>query len=102
MTVVLLAEDDEDITAVLVRVFGRAGLTVLRALDGAAAWEMIVAAPPDVVVTDIGVPNVDGRQLIEATRHRLFAAVERLAVLGRQHHARSTAVCLSLKTVAVR
>lgn len=68
MAVLLIAEDDEDIALVLARVFKRAGMTVLRAPDGQAALEMIIAERPDAVLTDLGMPRMDGWQLIRAVR----------------------------------
>ena len=68
MAVLLIAEDDEDIALVLMRVFKRAGMTVLRAPDGQAALDLIVRERPDVVLTDLGMPRMDGWQLIEAVR----------------------------------
>ncbi|WP_436536446.1 response regulator [Actinoplanes sp. HUAS TT8] len=69
MTVLLLAEDDDDIATVLVRVFQRADLTVLRAPDGATAFAALLEDRPDVVLTDLGMPGMDGWGLIEAIRH---------------------------------
>jgi CheY-like chemotaxis protein len=68
MAVLVIAEDDEDIALVMVRMFKRAGLEVLRAPDGEQALDVIVAERPDVVVTDLGMPRMDGWQLIEAVR----------------------------------
>ncbi|MEU4424541.1 response regulator [Actinoplanes sp. NPDC024001] len=68
MAVLVIAEDDEDIARVLVRVFKRAGMTVLRAPDGRAALDLIVEERPDMVLTDLGMPRMDGWQLIEAVR----------------------------------
>lgn len=76
MSVLLLAEDDEDIAAILIRVFQRAGLTVVRTRDGRAAYELAVANPPDVVVTDVGMPAMDGWALTRAIRdHPLLADI---------------------------
>ena len=68
MAVLLIAEDDEDIALVLTRVFKRAGMTVLRAPDGRAALDLIITERPDAVLTDLGMPRMDGWQLIEAVR----------------------------------
>jgi CheY-like chemotaxis protein len=68
MAVLLIAEDDEDIALVLARVFKRAGLTVLRAADGREAFEAVVEHRPDIVLTDLGMPVMDGWELIEAIR----------------------------------
>ncbi|MEV6347314.1 response regulator [Actinoplanes sp. NPDC051851] len=68
MAVLLIAEDDEDIAAVIARVCKRAGLTVLRAPDGQVALEMIIKERPDVLLTDLGMPRMDGWELIRAVR----------------------------------
>ncbi|GAA2702710.1 MULTISPECIES: response regulator [Actinoplanes] len=68
MAVLLIAEDDEDIATVLARVCKRAGLTVLRAPDGQAALEMILEKHPDALLTDLGMPRMDGWELIRAVR----------------------------------
>lgn len=68
MAVLLIAEDDEDIALVLMRVFKRADMTVLRARDGQAALDLVLEARPDAVLTDLGMPRMDGWELIEAVR----------------------------------
>ncbi|MEV4281502.1 response regulator [Actinoplanes xinjiangensis] len=82
MTDLLIAEDDEDIAAILIRMFRRAALTVSRAPDGAAAWEMIIASPPHVVLTDIGMPRLDGWELIHAVHRNERLAETPIAVFS--------------------
>ncbi|AEV83368.1 response regulator receiver [Actinoplanes sp. SE50] len=84
MAVLLIAEDDEDIAAVLVRVCKRAGLTVLRAPDGQAAFEMVVEKHPDAVLTDLGMPRMDGWELIRAVRSNPEVADIPVAILSGQ------------------
>ncbi len=68
MPVVLIAEDDEDIALILTRLLKRAGYTVLHAPDGVRAFELAVAHRPDVVLTDLGMPRMDGLELTRAIR----------------------------------
>ena len=68
MAVVLIAEDDQDIAVILTRLLTRAGHTVRHAPDGVAALERGVADPPDVVLTDLGMPRMDGLELTRAIR----------------------------------
>ena len=68
MPVVLIAEDDEDIALILTRLLTRAGYTVMHAPDGVRALEMAVADHPDVVLTDLGMPRMDGLALTRAIR----------------------------------
>ncbi|GAB2566914.1 hypothetical protein Aab01nite_45660 [Paractinoplanes abujensis] len=68
MPVVLIAEDDEDIALILSRLLKRAGYTVLHAPDGQRAFELAVAHRPDVLLTDLGMPRMDGLELTRAVR----------------------------------
>ena len=48
------------------------GYTVLEAHDGAEALRVLAAARPDLLVTDVGLPNgMNGRQVAEAARERV-------------------------------
>jgi DNA-binding response OmpR family regulator len=65
---VLLVEDDPDIRRGLDAVLSRAGLAVLHAADGRAGLRAVHAERPDVVVLDIGLPGLDGWQVLERLR----------------------------------
>ena len=68
MTVVLIAEDDDDVRTVLHRIFVRAGFTVLTEPDGAAALQRALHAHPDIVLTDLDMPGMNGLELCHAIR----------------------------------
>ncbi|GAA2628228.1 response regulator [Paractinoplanes durhamensis] len=68
MAVVLVAEDDQDIAVILTRLLTRAGHLVVHRPDGLAAFEHAVAARPDVLLTDLGMPRMDGLELTRAVR----------------------------------
>jgi CheY-like chemotaxis protein len=68
MGVLLIAEDDEDIALVLARLGKRAGFTAVRAPDGAAALELAIAHRPGLILTDLGMPRMDGIELTRAVR----------------------------------
>ncbi|HEX6755403.1 MAG TPA: response regulator transcription factor [Mycobacteriales bacterium] len=65
---VLLVEDDADIRRGLETVLTRAGLAVLHAPDGRAGLRAVHAERPDVVVLDIGLPGMDGWQVLDRLR----------------------------------
>lgn len=67
----LIAEDDREIGELLARYFGARGLEVEVANDGEAAWRCFLQRPPDVVLTDIMMPRVDGRALIMRIRSHM-------------------------------
>jgi CheY-like chemotaxis protein len=82
MAVVLIAEDDEDIALILTRLLKRAGNTVLRAPDGAAALDLAVQHRPDVLLTDLGMPRMDGLDLTRAIRSHPDLAGMPIAMLS--------------------
>lgn len=67
---VLVADDDADIVALVSLGLQRAGMDVMAAGDGRAALILAESRPPDAAVLDVMMPRVDG---LEVTR-RLRAA----------------------------
>jgi CheY-like chemotaxis protein len=62
----ILAVDDEPAQRfALRRIFERAGYEVTDAGDGAAALRTVRDSPPDLVVTDMMMPVMDGKELIK-------------------------------------
>src|ERR1700724_1125658 len=76
MTVVALVEDDPHIRAAVARVLGQRGHEVRSAPTGLGALSEIVARPPDVVVLDLGLPDIDGLELL-----RMLRAVSNVPVI---------------------
>jgi CheY-like chemotaxis protein len=67
-SMIVVAEDHEDILFVLRRALERAGHQVVAATDGAAALEAVRRHRPDVVVTDVDMPRMTGLDLCRAIR----------------------------------
>jgi PAS domain S-box-containing protein len=63
---VLVAEDDEWSRDILVSLLERAGCQVTEAEDGEQAIQAFKANPPDLVMTDIRMPNKSGIDLLNA------------------------------------
>ena len=63
--VVLVIEDDPDIRELLASRLRRLGVEVATATTGAAGLERARELKPDVVVVDIGLPDMDGWALID-------------------------------------
>jgi CheY-like chemotaxis protein len=70
MAQVLIAEDEAFTAMALVDVLEERGHTVRDAADGAAAIALLQSFSPDVLVTDLMMPNVDGAALIRHVRTR--------------------------------
>jgi CheY-like chemotaxis protein len=60
---VLIVEDDRDGRLMLVEWLQHAGFRVAQAHNGLQALERAVELTPDVVVTDLNIPGIDGFEL---------------------------------------
>ncbi len=65
---VLVVEDDVETRAVLVRELGSRGYRTQEAPDGRSALERWQAGRPDVVLLDLGLPDMDGLEVIRRIR----------------------------------
>jgi CheY-like chemotaxis protein len=65
---ILLVEDDKPNRDILARRLGRNGFTVLTAATGAEACSVAAAELPDVVLMDVGLPDVDGWEVTRQLR----------------------------------
>jgi DNA-binding response OmpR family regulator len=59
-----VVDDEPAIRALVAKIVQRAGLEVDTARDGADAIDKLAAAPFDVIVLDLMMPNIDGFGLI--------------------------------------
>jgi two-component system KDP operon response regulator KdpE len=66
--VVLVVEDDAETRAALVRELSSRGYRVEEAPDGATALYRWEARRPDIVLLDLGLPDVDGLQVVRSIR----------------------------------
>ncbi len=75
MAKVLIVEDDDRVRLPLVHSLTTRGHVVTEAGSGLPALQSIVDEPPDVVLLDLGLPDIDGGDLLKMLR-----AIERGAV----------------------
>ena len=66
---VLVIDDDVHIRRVVEIKFKKAGYQVIMARDGEEGLNLIKTQQPDVVITDINMPKLDGKRLCEQTNH---------------------------------
>ena len=59
-----MVEDEQDIREALRRYLERAGLSVLTAATGAEALRLIESIRPDLVLLDLGLPDIDGMDVL--------------------------------------
>jgi DNA-binding response OmpR family regulator len=65
---ILTVEDEPDIALAISAVLQRAGYQVSQAADGPAALAVVRDQPPDVVLLDIGLPGMDGWEVLARIR----------------------------------
>lgn len=65
---VLIVEDSPDTLLLLSTIFRREGANVATASSAAEALSRAIANRPHIIVSDIGMPDVDGYQLLEQLR----------------------------------
>ena len=68
MSVLVLIEDDPAIRTALQRALSRRGHAVYAAPTAMAGLELVTSRSPDVVVLDLGLPDVDGTQVLGMIR----------------------------------
>ncbi|MFG1888637.1 ATP-binding protein [Micromonospora sp. NPDC049051] len=65
---ILVADDNADMRAYLARLLGEQGWRVETVGNGRQALEAIHRAPPDLVLTDVMMPEIDGFELVRRLR----------------------------------
>ncbi len=65
---IVVAEDHDDIRYVLKRALERAGHSVVETADGVSALAAVRTHLPDLVVTDVDMPNMTGLDLCRTIR----------------------------------
>jgi two-component system CheB/CheR fusion protein len=68
MTRVLLVEDSVDVLNILELQLGWMGYDVAAAIDANSALEAAFSNRPDIIVSDLGMPGVDGFEFIQRVR----------------------------------
>ncbi|OFW12216.1 MAG: DNA-binding response regulator [Acidobacteria bacterium RIFCSPLOWO2_12_FULL_66_10] len=65
---ILIVEDDPDIAELVARYLDKAGFTAERAGSGRDALQAIAARPPDLLILDLMLPQVDGLEICRRVR----------------------------------
>jgi CheY-like chemotaxis protein len=85
---ILAVDDDEDALMLLRTILETAGATVVTVVSAAKAIEVLDDDVPNVLISDIGMPGMNGFELIKAVRARSGPAA-RIAAAALTAYARS-------------
>lgn len=79
----LVVEDEPAVRAALVGILESAGYRATGAPDGRAALSSLRADRPDIVIVDLGLPGLDGFQLISFVKRDQTLNLPVIVVTGR-------------------
>ena len=80
-TTVLVAEDSRTQSVLFRSLLEKAGYHTVMAVNGREALDMIRNMPPDVVITDLNMPEMNGLELVEAL-HADFPSIPVILATG--------------------
>jgi len=86
---VLAVDDEPDALALVSEVLQAAGARVTAATSGADAIHALESETPDVLVTDLGMPGLDGFALIDRVRRHADERVREIPTAALTVYARS-------------
>ena len=80
---VLVVEDDKRISNFIKTVLEANNYDVIVAQTGAEAYSMVTSQCPDVVILDLGLPDMDGMKILQGVRE--WSAMPVIVVSARTH-----------------
>jgi PAS domain S-box-containing protein len=86
---VLVVDDEPDARDLVARLLESRGAQVLRAASAAEAMDVLVQFAPDVIVSDIGMPAMDGYEFMRQLRSRSSAEGSSIPAIALTAFARS-------------
>ena len=82
---VLVVDDDSTQVNLLYMILSKAGYWVIKAGSGQEAFEAVRADPPDMVISDVDMPGVDGFQLASMmSMDSVFRSIPVILMSGRR------------------
>lgn len=79
MPAALVIEDDDDIRRLLEVVLQQEGFTVRAAANGADGIAALEAAPPDLALVDVGLPDMEGYEVVRRARAEISGRIVMLS-----------------------
>ena len=95
---ILAVDDDRDALALVREILEATGATVFTADSAQQALETLERTTPDVLLTDLGMPQMSGFELIERVRHAERAEIREIPAVALTAYARSEDRAKSLRS----
>jgi two-component system alkaline phosphatase synthesis response regulator PhoP len=83
---ILIVDDEADIALTLQAFIELHGFRVVLAYDGVEALQKVLEDPPDLVVTDVTMPRMDGLELVEKLKESPTAGKIPVIVISAHDH----------------
>jgi two-component system, OmpR family, KDP operon response regulator KdpE len=80
---VLIVEDDETIGNFIAAILGANGYDIVKTKQGKAVGELIASHVPDIVLLDLGLPDIDGMEVLKGIR--AWSKIPVIVVTARSH-----------------
>ncbi|ASK65520.1 hypothetical protein CFK39_06375 [Brachybacterium avium] len=87
MATALVIEDDDDIRGLLEVVLEQAGYAVAAAATGAAGMQALAVQEPDLMLVDVGLPDVEGYDLVRQARPLISGHIVMLSARSQESDA---------------
>jgi len=84
MATALVIEDDDDIRRLLEVVLAQAGYTVTAAGTGTDGLEALTAQTPDLLLVDVGLPDLEGYDVVRTARASVEGHIVMLSARSEQ------------------
>jgi len=88
MATALVIEDDDDIRGLLEVTLGQAGFAVAVAATGAAGMAALATQEPDLLLVDVGLPDIEGYDLVRRARPLISGYIVMLSARSQESDAR--------------
>ena len=84
---ILVIDDNDDVRSIVAAVLRNFGFVVREANDGGAGIQMVLEQKPDLIITDVRMPGMDGHHLLSAIRElQATAAIPVIMMTGSASH----------------
>ncbi len=81
---ILVIEDDKSISSFICTALQSSGYTVLTAADGVQARQMFASHGPELILLDLGLPDIDGVEIIKGVREWSSVPIIVVSARGRE------------------